>query len=131
MAGSKPWSFADAITGCQDATSAAPKVVLYYCNFSFPSRKCLIALYEKNVEFEAFHLNQTAGEQYQRWYLEMNPRGQVPVLKHGERVVTESARILEYIDLQFGTATQLFPSIPYSTRVKVEKLIRYTYFSIV
>ena len=96
------------MTGCQDATSAAPKIVLYYCNFSFPSRKCLIALYEKNVEFEAFHLNQTAGEQYQRWYLEMNPRGQVPVLKHGERVVTESARILEYIDLQFGTATQLF-----------------------
>jgi len=89
---------------------SSSKVILYYFNYSSPSRKCLAALYEKGVEFEACHMDLTAGEQHQRWYLEMNPRGEVPVLKHGNHVVTESTRILEYIDEHFGSKGQLYPS---------------------
>ena len=33
----------------------------------------------------------------------MNPKGQVPVLKHGEQVVVDSDKILVYIDNEIGT----------------------------
>jgi hypothetical protein len=28
--------------------------------------------------------------QHERWYLEMNPRGEVPVLKHGDQIIIDS-----------------------------------------
>lgn len=33
--------------------------------------------------------------QHERWYLEMNPRGEVPVLKHGDDVIVDSNVIIE------------------------------------
>ena len=32
----------------------------------------------------------------------MNPKGEVPVLKHGQEVVVDSYNILKYIDQNFG-----------------------------
>ena len=101
---------------------AASTTTLYYYNFSSPSRKCLIALYEKGVEFKAHHVDLVAREQHQRWYLEMNPRGEVPVLKHGSSIVTESTKILEYVDQHLGVAKgQLYPSFG---RDKIDHFIK-------
>ena len=33
--------------------------------------------------------------QHERWYLELNPRGEVPVLLHGDQVIVDSNVILE------------------------------------
>jgi glutathione S-transferase len=33
--------------------------------------------------------------QHERWYLEMNPRGEVPVLKHGDQIIIDSNVIIE------------------------------------
>ena len=98
-----------------------PTPTLYYYNFSSPSRKCLIALYEKGVEFETHHVDLVARKQHERWYLEMNPRGEVPVLKHGETVVTESTKILEYVDQNLGAKGQLYPSFG---RGKIDHFIK-------
>ena len=37
----------------------------------------------------------------------MNPKGQVPVLKHGDKVVVESDEIIAYIDTALGTPGEL------------------------
>jgi len=37
----------------------------------------------------------------------MNPKGQVPVLKHGDKVVVESDEIIAYIDQALGTPGEL------------------------
>ena len=39
--------------------------------------------------------------QYETWFLELNPRGQVPILQDGMRVLPDSNRILEYLDDNF------------------------------
>ena len=77
-------------------------IVLYYFEHSSPSRKVLIALYEKGVDFRRVRIDLLAKEQHERWYLEkINPRGEVPALKHDDTVVVESSRIMEYIDENF------------------------------
>jgi glutathione S-transferase len=38
---------------------------------------------------------------------QMNPRGEVPVLRHGDKVVVESDEIISYIDQALGTPAEL------------------------
>lgn len=58
----------------------------------------LFALYEKNIKFTAYEVDVTSGEQYSQWFLELNPKGEVPVLQDGTLVVPESGRIISYIE---------------------------------
>ena len=92
--------------------------MLYFNEFSCPSRKVLIALYEKRVDFVRKELNLIKGDQLEPWYLEtVNPKGEVPVLKHGEKIIPESTVILEYIDKHLGRPYLLYP-------VEKEKVIK-------
>ena len=86
-------------------------ICLYYFEHSSPSRKVLIALHEKNVEFRKIRIDLLKKEQHERWYLEkINPRGEVPVLKHGDKLIVESSSIMQYIDENLGnTRNQLYP----------------------
>lgn len=58
----------------------------------------LMALYEKNIEFEPLIVDITRGEQYSPWFLEINPRGEIPVLKVKNEMIPDSTRILDYLD---------------------------------
>ncbi|KAJ0178274.1 hypothetical protein K1T71_006097 [Dendrolimus kikuchii] len=70
-----------------------------YCNYySFYSQKVLMALYEKNIDFEPFIVDITKGEQYSSWFLEINPRGEIPVLKVNNEIIPDSTRILDYLE---------------------------------
>ena len=43
---------------------------LYYYEHSSPSRKVLVALYEKNIVFRKLKIDLIKAEQHSRWYLE-------------------------------------------------------------
>jgi len=86
-------------------------IVLYYNANSFYSQKILFALYEKNIKFTAYEIDVTNGEQYSQWFLELNPKGEVPVLQDGTLIVPESGRIISYIEdhYQGENIPNLFP----------------------
>ncbi|KOB73005.1 Ganglioside-induced differentiation-associated-protein, partial [Operophtera brumata] len=89
-----------------------------YCNYySFYSQKVLMALYEKNVDFEPMTVDITRGEQYSSWFLEINPRGEIPVLKVKNETIPDSTRILDY--LEFYLDPELTPLLNVSNDSKV------------
>lgn len=67
--------------------------------------KVLICLKEKGIDFVSHYVNLLLFEQHEPEFVAINPNGQVPVLVHDGRVVTESTVINEYLD-------DVFPEIP-------------------
>jgi glutathione S-transferase len=78
---------------------------LYHGNPAANSLKALLPLKEKGVEFTSHPMDLHAFEQHEPWFLAINPNGQVPVLVHDGKVLTESTVINEYVD-------EVFPDIP-------------------
>lgn len=66
-----------------------------------PSWAARIVLAEKSVAAEVVELDFARGEHKAPEVLALNPRGTIPILKHGERVVHETLAILEYIERAF------------------------------
>ena len=58
-------------------------------------QRAAIALAEKGVPFERVDIDLDAKPD---WFLKLSPLGKVPVLKVGDRVIFESAVILEYLE---------------------------------
>ena len=73
--------------------------------------KALIALYERDVPFE-FLMVDPEHPQNVEAVGRFAPTGQFPVLVDGDRVVIESAAIIEYLDLHHGDAPPLVPADP-------------------
>lgn len=67
----------------------------------------LFALYEKNLKFSAYEIDAAIGEQYSSWFLELNPKAEVPVLQNGTLVIPESGAILNYLEENFKTGRLL------------------------
>lgn len=66
-----------------------------------------IALNLKGLDYaqRSVHLVRDGGEQHQSVYAALNPQQLVPTLLHGERVLTQSLAIIEYLD-------EVFPGPP-------------------
>ena len=79
--------------------------------FSSFTWKALIALYERGVAFEFMMLGPEHPENAEA-VARFAPTGQFPVLVDGERVVIESAAIIEYLDLHHGQAPPMVPADP-------------------
>jgi len=79
------------------------RLTLYSYWRSSAAYRVRIALHLKDLDFETIpvHLLRNGGEQLSESYLAMNPQGRVPVLTHGERVLTQSMAICEYLDEVF------------------------------
>lgn len=77
--------------------------------FSSFTWKALIALYERDVPF-AFRMVDPDHPENAEAVARMAPTGQFPVLVDGERVVIESAAIIEYLDLHHRTGPPLIPA---------------------
>lgn len=105
-------------------------VTLFYAPTSSYSRKALVALYEKKVDFNPYELSLANGDQYQEWYLLKNPLGEVPTLEHKENIIPGSGEILEYVDRTFGRPHQLFPANNDRVRKFVDRIDAVSFFKI-
>jgi glutathione S-transferase len=77
------------------------------------SLKPLLALYEKGIEFKSHFLNPATFEHHSDWFKKVNPNGQVPVLEHDGRFITESTVICEYLEDEFPGLPALRPADSY------------------
>jgi len=62
------------------------------------------ALEEIGLDFVDAPINFKQGQQHSPGYLETNPMGKVPALRIGERIFTENAAILAFLDRQYPSA---------------------------
>ena len=76
-------------------------IVLYHGGAAANSLKALLPLFEKKVDFKSHLMRLIDFEQHEPWFVKINPRGQVPVLVHDDRVLDESTLINEYVDDTF------------------------------
>lgn len=79
------------------------------------SLKPMLALYEKELEFEQILLNPAKFEHHSDWFKKINPRGQVPALEDKGKIITESTVICEYLEDEHPTAIKLRPDNSYDT----------------
>jgi len=77
-------------------------LTLYHNDMSVCAQKVRLCLAEKQLAYEAKHLNLRAGDQKRPEYLALNPYGYVPTLVHDDFVLGESTVICEYIDDAFA-----------------------------
>ena len=73
------------------------------------SQKLRIFLNLKEIDWISHHIDLTKNEQFDSWYLGINPRGLVPTLVHNGNVYIESNDIMQYIE-SVNTDVVLFPS---------------------
>lgn len=74
------------------------KPKLYWISGSTPSWRVMLGLTLKGIPFDSCLLDYNNRENREDWYLALNPKGQVPTLKHGDVVIRESIAILAYLD---------------------------------
>lgn len=98
---------------------------LYYYYGSSCSQKVLLALIEKGCKFERKIIDIRAGEQNEPEYMRMNPNGVVPVLKHGQKIIIESERIVDYICEHVKSGPQLIPDENTPIGQEVKKIRQY------
>lgn len=89
----------------------AGDVALYHWEPNANSGKPMLALMEKGVAFESHYTDLLNFDQHKPEYLKMNPNGTIPVMTHGDRVLTESTAIMEYVDEEFD-GPALMPADP-------------------
>ena len=77
------------------------------------SLKPLLTLYEKGIEFTSRFLNPATFEHHSDWFKKINPNGQVPVLEHEGKFITESTVICEYLEDEFPGTPSLRPADSY------------------
>ncbi len=74
---------------------------LYWGSGSAYCARVLLALEYKGLEYRSHQLKFDQQEHQAPQILAMNPRGQLPILRHGDYVVFESLGILYYLDRKF------------------------------
>ena len=73
-------------------------LTLYHQGSSVCAAKVRIALHEKGLDWRGVVVDVLKGEQFQDWYLALNPNAVVPTLVDDGRAVIESTVICEYLD---------------------------------
>jgi maleylacetoacetate isomerase len=89
-------------------------LILYTYGYSSAAFRVRIALNLKGLGYEPryVHLRRGGGEQFAADYRALNPLQEVPTLVDGERVISQSLAILEYLE-ETHPAPPLLPQDPY------------------
>lgn len=83
-------------------------LTLYHFWSSTCSRRVRICLAEKNIPWESHHIDIVEKrDNYEPWYVAMNPNAVVPTIDHDGKIMIESNIILQYLD-------EVFPDVPLS-----------------
>lgn len=83
-----------------------------------------MALHEKKLPFESCIIDLPKGGQYEPWYLQINPRGEVPVLQDCGKLIPDSTRIIDYLEDHFCIA-DIPKLIPMEEGFEVRQRITY------
>jgi glutathione S-transferase len=86
---------------------------LYHGGPGANSLKVLLVMAEKRIDYVSHRLNLVQFEQHEPAFVKINARGQVPVLIHDGRSLTESTVICEYLDAIFPDRMPLRPKDEY------------------
>lgn len=86
-------------------------VTLYHWEPNANSGKPMLALAEKGVAFDSHYLDLLNFDQHRPEYLAINPAGTIPAMTHGDKVLTESTAMMEYVDEAFP-GPKLMPDDP-------------------
>jgi glutathione S-transferase len=65
-------------------------------------------LAEMGLEYEYFPVHPRSGETMRPEFLKINPRHKVPVLRHRDMIITESAAIIQYLSEAFEPPASLY-----------------------
>lgn len=85
---------------------------LYHHGSSVCAGKVRLALFEKGLQWDGIYIDILKGDQFAPEFLKLNPKAVVPVLVDGDKVITESTVINEYLDF-VHPGTSLHPKDPY------------------
>ncbi|XP_016989796.1 ganglioside-induced differentiation-associated protein 1 isoform X2 [Drosophila rhopaloa] len=77
------------------------KPILFFHPYNFHAQKVLMVFYEKKIDFFPYVVDLCNGEQYSNWFLNLNPKGDVPVLQDGAFIIPNSTHIINYVDSKF------------------------------
>eukprot|EP00099_Drosophila_melanogaster_P020884 NP_647945.1 Gdap1, isoform A [Drosophila melanogaster] len=88
----------------------ANKPVLFFHPYNFHAQKVLMVFYEKKIDFFPYVVDLCNGEQYSNWFLNLNPKGDVPVLQDGALVIPSSTHIINYVESKFRGDRSLKPA---------------------
>ena len=59
--------------------------------------KVSVTLEELGLEYDVKKIDLSLGTQREPWFLELNPNGRIPVLRHGKDIIFDSGAILYYL----------------------------------
>src|SRR3954468_24258519 len=76
-------------------------LTLYHFPSSVCAAKVRLVLQEKKLPWESRIIEILKGEQFEAWYVALNPNAVVPTLVHDGEAICESAVICEYLDDAF------------------------------
>jgi glutathione S-transferase len=83
-----------------------PEIELFTANFSPFAQRVRLALLEKGIDYWHTEIDL---QNKPEWFTVISPLGQVPVIRHEDRFVTDSSVILEYLE-------DVYPSPPLRPR---------------
>lgn len=94
-------------------------MILYHHGSSVCAAKVRLALAEKNLPWEGRYIDILKGDQFTPEFRKLNPKSVVPVLVDGDKVITESTVINEYLEEKYPQPS-IFPADPYlKTKMRV------------
>ena len=80
-------------------------------------------LHEYGLKYIAHRIGSRTGETQTKEYLEMNAKGKIPILKHNNRIITESAAAVNYITYSYKKPEDFYiPNNAYE-RAKVNEWV--------
>ncbi|XP_046577732.1 uncharacterized protein LOC124285532 [Haliotis rubra] len=105
----RQYIFSSPFTGLSKMAAPTPRFTLYMSGTSYFAQKVMMAFFEKNEPFVEKLVNQRADDNYESWYMKLNPLGKVPILEDRGKIIPESDDIIDYLDKELPKAPRLVP----------------------